>query len=77
MSKTAKRIIFILLLVGLNVVADQISKNIARDRLNYDERIEVVGDYFILLMVENEGAFLSLGDELPEVFKRKDAILYR
>ena len=70
MSKKVQRIIMILLLVGLNVVADQVSKKIARSNLNYDERIEVVGDYFILLMVENEGAFLSLGDELPEVMRK-------
>ena len=70
MSKKVQRIIMILLLVGLNVVADQVSKKIARSNLNYDERIEVVGDYFILLMVENEGAFFSLGDELPEVMRK-------
>jgi signal peptidase II len=70
MSKKVKRIVFILLLVGLNVVADQVSKNIARNNLRYDERIEVVGDYFILLMVENEGAFLSLGDDLPDIMRK-------
>ena len=70
MSKKVQRIIMILLLVGLNVVADQVSKKIARSNLNYDERIEVVVDYFILLMVENEGAFFSLGDELPEVMRK-------
>ena len=70
MSKKAIRIITILLLVGLNVVADQFSKNIARNNLQYDERIEVVGDYFILLMVENTGAFLSLGGDLPDVMRK-------
>lgn len=49
-----------------NVAIDQITKEIARLTLRGHEVIEVVGSYCILLYVENKGAFLSLGADLPQ-----------
>ncbi|WP_199140156.1 signal peptidase II [Pedobacter sp. ASV12] len=57
--------ILLLLLVALNVGCDQVSKNIVRQRIEYGETISLVKNYFILTKVENTGAFLSAGNELP------------
>ncbi len=64
MEKNVVRAVLILLLVLLNVGCDQVSKSMVRNKLDYHERIELVGDYFIMTKVENEGAFLSLGSNL-------------
>ena len=55
----------ILLLLTLNFGCDQISKKIARVEIGEFEHISIVKDHFTLLKVENSGAFLSLGDEMP------------
>lgn len=60
-----KRILFILVLVFANVAADQITKSWARKHVRYQPTQQVVGDYFILQYAENDGAFLSLGSNLP------------
>ncbi|MEE1945965.1 signal peptidase II [Pedobacter sp. KR3-3] len=57
--------ILLLLMVALNVGCDQVSKNIVRQRIEYGETISLVKNYFILTKVENTGAFLSAGNELP------------
>ncbi|MDO7743906.1 MAG: signal peptidase II [Pedobacter sp.] len=62
--KTQLRNVYILLLIFSNAVADQVSKSIARQRLIYHEAIEIIGKHFILMKVENRGAFLSTGDSL-------------
>lgn len=58
------RNIFILLLVLVNAGCDQISKNVAREHLDYYETINVLGKHLILTKIENTGAFLSAGDSL-------------
>ena len=58
---------FILLVILCsNLACDQLSKNIARDELRYDEQIKLLGDRLTLVKVENTGAFLSFGDSMPE-----------
>lgn len=59
--------IFVLLM--LNIGCDQISKSIVRQRIDYNERIELLDSYLTLTKVENSGAFLSFGDSLPAVLK--------
>lgn len=63
------RNIFLLSLVLLNVSCDQLSKHIARNSLSYYEEVKVIKHYFILTKVENSGAFLSLGNNLPFAFR--------
>jgi signal peptidase II len=63
------RNIFILLLVLLNAGCDQISKNVARENLDYYETINVLGKHLILTKIENTGAFLSAGDSLGGTVK--------
>ena len=55
----------LVLILSLNVACDQLSKLIVREKLAYSETISVVKNHFILTKVENTGAFLSTGDNLP------------
>jgi signal peptidase II len=52
-----------------NISCDQISKNIARHKLDYHEQISVADKYLTLIKVENTGAFLGLGQSLPQPVK--------
>lgn len=56
---------FLLLIVALNIGFDQVSKIVVRQRIEYGETISLIKQYFILTKVENTGAFLSAGNELP------------
>jgi signal peptidase II len=63
------RIAAILFIVSANIGCDQISKAVVRENLQYHEQIEVINDNFILTKVENTGAFLGLGENLPQIVK--------
>jgi signal peptidase II len=63
------RLILLLLIVALNVGCDQISKNIVRNKIEFDENISVIKNHFILTKVENTGAFLSAGNNLPDAVR--------
>ncbi|WP_456439620.1 signal peptidase II, partial [Psychroserpens sp.] len=58
-----------------NIAIDQISKVIVRAniRLRTDidrgERINVIGDEFIMMNVENTGAFLGMGSDMSDTFR--------
>jgi len=67
-----KRIIKIFLIssiVLINISCDQISKDVARRKINTHEIINVLKDNFILTKVENTGAALSLGENLNPTLK--------
>lgn len=55
----------LVLILSLNVACDQFSKLIVREKLAYNETISIIKNHFILTKVENTGAFLSTGDNLP------------
>ena len=61
-----KRNLLITTIVFLSIALDQISKIWVRN--NFESYIEnsIIGDVFTLLKVENTGAFLGMGSELPE-----------
>lgn len=63
------RAIVIFAILALNISCDQISKTIVRNRIEEHEQISVVKNYVRLMRVENEGAFLSLGNSLPKVVR--------
>jgi signal peptidase II len=63
--KKTVRNLLILLLLASNIGCDQISKSIVRQRIDFNDRISVIGKYVTLTKVENSGAFLSLGNSLP------------
>jgi signal peptidase II len=63
------RYVLIIILLTANVSCDQISKNIVRQKMFDFEEINVIYDYLKLIKVENTGAFLSLGNTIPQPFK--------
>ena len=67
LSRTA----FILLLITFNIAADQISKWIVRANMAYGRQgeMDVIGDYFQLIWVENKGAFLGMGSDMNATLK--------
>ena len=67
--KKVFRYILIFLLLTANISCDQISKNLVREKMFYQEEIAVVSSYLKLIKVENTGAFLSLGNTIPQPFK--------
>lgn len=65
----AKRLLQTFLIVavlGSNIGCDQVSKRMVRQRIGYHEEIGLLSNYVTLTRVENKGAFLSLGDSLPD-----------
>jgi signal peptidase II len=64
--KRILRTLMILTILSSNIGCDQISKSIARQRVNYNEQISFMGNYLTLTKVENTGAFLSIGHSLSQ-----------
>lgn len=65
MKKSILRIALLLTILACNVSCDQISKSIVRESIGAYQHISVIPDHFTLMKVENTGAFLSVGSELP------------
>ena len=63
------RNLYIISLVILNIILDQISKFWIRNNVMYREDIQIISDYFIITNVENSGAFLGLGSDFPPIVK--------
>jgi signal peptidase II len=59
----------IIFLVLLNIGCDQISKSVVRSKVAYQEHIPLINDSFILTKVENTGAMLGFGSDLPPILK--------
>ena len=56
-----------LLVLGLGMVGcDQASKEVAQSRLQGEPKVELLGGVVTMAYAENPGAFLGLGDELPD-----------
>ncbi len=53
----------------VNVGCDQLSKYIVRRNINYHQHISFFDNHFTLTKVENTGAFLSLGEQIPAAIK--------
>jgi len=59
----------IFLLIAFNIAIDQISKIIVRANISPRERINVIGDTFLMMNVENTGAFLGMGSDMNPTLK--------
>lgn len=59
------RLFLLIIMVALNIGCDQVSKIIVREKVDYNEQISIIKNHFILTKVENPGAFLSIGNDLP------------
>ena len=68
--KVMSRVAIILTLVFLNISCDQLSKKMARNKIETNERIQVIQDSFILTKVENRGAAYSFGADWDPTVKR-------
>lgn len=64
--KFSKRSVFILLVIIIIITLDQISKVWIRANVEAGSQSQIIGDYFTLHNVKNEGAFLGMGSELNE-----------
>lgn len=59
----------IILLIVANITIDQVSKVIVRNTIVPGERIKVIDDIFIMMNVENTGAFLGMGSDMNPTLK--------
>lgn len=59
----------IVLLIVANIAIDQLSKVIVRAEIAQNQVIELIGDAFIMTKVENKGAFLGMGSDLPPTLR--------
>ena len=67
--KGKAKITLISVIIIANIVADQVTKVLARKHIEYNEIIEVIGKYFIFTKIENTGAFLGMGSELSSFWR--------
>lgn len=56
-------------ILAISVFTDQISKIIVRKNIDLHEQISYLGNYFTFTKVENSGAFLGMGDSMPEYIR--------
>ena len=64
-----KKQLYILLLIFLNIGADQYTKYIVREKVGPGTRTEIIGELLQLMNVENSGAFLGMGSESNPTIK--------
>lgn len=64
-----KRSLYIITLVVVNIILDQLSKFWIRDNVVPYNDITVISDYFIIRNVENPGAFLGIGSDFSPIIK--------
>lgn len=68
--KLTKRSLYIILVIVITIAVDQISKVLVRTNIQprteitIGERISLIGDNFIMMNIENSGAFLGMGSDL-------------
>ena len=61
------RNILILLILLSSIGCDQVSKNIVRHNIEFNQKIVVIDNFMTITKIENAGAFLSLGQHLPRI----------
>jgi signal peptidase II len=65
-ARPVLRSALIMLVLLLNIGCDQISKRIVRESMEFHQQFKFFNNRVMLTRVENKGAFLSMGDTLPE-----------
>ena len=68
MKKIFRHLLVFVVLIA-NISCDQMSKSLVREKMFHQEEIPVISSYLKLIKVENTGAFLSLGNTIPQPFK--------
>ncbi|MFZ2905720.1 MAG: signal peptidase II [Cyclobacteriaceae bacterium] len=69
MKTKVLRSLLIVIILTINIGCDQISKGIVRQRIRDFEQISIIKNCVTLTKVENTGAFLSLGNSLPDAIR--------
>jgi signal peptidase II len=69
MTTKIKQSVAVLLIVLANFGLDRFTKILALEHLQGQGVKEVVGQFFILRFMLNDGAFLSLGSQMPETIR--------
>lgn len=64
MKKNISRFLMVIAILAATVGCDQGTKIATRGKLPMGQEVTVVGNFFILVHAENQGAFLSLGANL-------------
>ncbi len=67
--KLTRRTAFILITIVLTIGVDQISKVLVRKYVLAGTSSPIIGDFFQLMNVENDGAFLGMGGDLNPTLK--------
>jgi len=67
-SRIIRSLIIFAILV-INIGCDQISKSLVRQKVYDYQEISLIKNYLTLTKVENAGAFLSVGQALPETVR--------
>ncbi|KQC00470.1 signal peptidase II [Pedobacter sp. Hv1] len=65
-QKKSIQLLLLAFILLLNVGCDQVSKSIVRQNINLNENISLLKNHITLTKVENTGAFLSTGSNLPD-----------
>jgi signal peptidase II len=68
-SKSILKTIGISLILLINIGCDQISKDLVRRKISYNQTFGFIDNHLTLTKVENTGAFLSVGSSLPDFVK--------
>ena len=68
-NKTIRNLIIILIVIA-NIGCDQISKKVVRESVEPGDRIEIINQNFLLMNVENDGAFLSFGSDFSPILRK-------
>lgn len=76
MKNKVKIIVLAATIVILNVACDQSTKGYARKNIKNQGTINVIDNFFILRYVENDGAFLGIGSNIPQPYKTIVLLLF-
>lgn len=65
----SRRTVYIVILIIINIIADQVSKFWVRANVAPSSETELIGQKLILTNVENSGAFLGMGSDMNPTLK--------
>jgi signal peptidase II len=68
-NKNLLRSIILIAIVVANIGCDQITKKVIRNKMELYSSIAVVENHITLIRVENTGAFLSMGNNWPNILR--------
>lgn len=69
MTPRIRNYLLIILVIAFSIGLDQSTKILAREHLKYAGTVRIVGDVFVLVYAENDGAFLGMGSNIPQPYK--------